>query len=158
MPDLKRSRYGLITVPHTGTRTLKAALDCFHIHAHSMPSSVHRVCDNKIVVSPLRDPKDVWESWKIRFGTVRQADAIGAFDEAWRALAQWDKVYDITYVPLDIPELRDKQLESIGADTSYDWSDRKGHLETLPEDPQPVEDRPLDWIYELPMVKQYYNA
>jgi hypothetical protein len=83
------------------------------------------------------------------------------FDESWEKLAQLDAHYDIIYVPLDRPEKYAqfaKVEKAIGATFDPRWEYHDGHIEDehLLSNPVTVE-KDIAWIYDLPMVRQYYG-
>lgn len=86
------------------------------------------------------------------------------WDKHWKALVSLDREFEITYIPLDIPEQRDQQLEYLGVRTNYDWGNKVGHI---PPNSPKLQDRwprsdtsdelpNIDWLYELEFIKKYY--
>ena len=154
----------VLSVPHTGTRTLREILGCFSKHTFVNNERLAMDLVGAVVVTPLRDPREVWKSWLVRQGTIHQVD-LHQFEKTWRRLEELDKLYSIIYVPLDRPE-RDMQFakveRAVGEEFSPNWEHREGHIETYAygyEDRPRVYDdgRDLNWIYQLPMIKRYYN-
>jgi len=125
------------------------------MHTYVGVDRLHQDLKDKVIVSPLRDPKRVWESWEKRVGTVWETPP-EHFERAWAKLVMLDNLYDITYIPID-REARDAQWafleQRLNEKVPIDWSCREGHLEGstgLPRD--------LWWVYELPMVKRFYKG
>jgi len=117
-----------------------------------------------VIASPLREPAAVWQSWVRRMGTGHEVP-LNLFDKSWERLAHLDEQYDIIYVPLDHP-YRDAQIQEVeralGEAIEPEWGIKEGHI---PEQDMRAcvgyedrtVDRDLNWIYELPMVKRFYD-
>ncbi len=156
-------RLVVLAVPHTGTRTLREILGCFSKHTWVSNERLAQNLVGSIVVTPLRDPREVWKSWLRRQGTIHESD-LHRFNKTWRRLAELDDLYSIIYVPLDRPE-RDMQFAKIeraaGRTFNPNWSKKVGRVEDKEleyERPRVSDDgRDLSWIYDLPMVKQFYT-
>ncbi len=148
----------ILSVPHTGSRTLHSVLNCPYVHTHSkgrdpgaQEELVRRVIEGKQIVTPLRDPEDVWRSWTNRHNPDTPNPA-KHFKRAWELLETYAQEYDLHFITIDRPE-RDAQLgELLGYKPELDWP-AVGHFES---DKPPVE-ADLSWIYELPMIKQFYR-
>lgn len=159
----------MLSVPHTGTRTLRRVLSCFSKHTFVDDERLALDLTDTVIASPLRDPAEVWKSWVRRVGTgfaVKEE----YFDLSWERLAHLDELYDIIYVPLDHPE-RDSQFhkveQALGESLTPDWGQREGHISeevmsvALPPPVFGYEGeaikRDLSWVYELPIIKRFYE-
>ena len=150
----------IISVPHTGTVFLREVLYCNYFHCDDLtPEKLAETVEGKIVVSPLRDPVDVWRSWVKREGTGLQLPR-ERFTENWKRLAQMDRDYDVHYVCVDRPE-RDEQLRVVEKKLSdprriskrlhTDWKPLNSVSGEVSEKPE------IDWVYELDPVRKYYG-
>jgi len=148
----------VLSVPHSGTRSLRLALDCLSFHTYVSVDRLEQDLKDAVVVSPLRDPYRIWDSWVKRLGTPDEVPQ-KHFERSWAKLAMLDHIYDIVYIPLD-KSARETQwafLESqLGEKIEIDWGHREGHL----EEPGPTKELPrnLWWVYQLPMIKRFYGA
>ena len=74
-------------------------------------------------------------------------------------MAEAAKLYDITFVPMDLP-VRDDIMAELGV-FDVDWGERQGHI-TQPEIEACVGykgnrvEKDLRWVYNLPMVRKFY--
>lgn len=109
------------------------------IHVHASDEEILNRLDGQ-VVSPLRDPWSVYVSYYSRKGTGHGTKV--TMEHAWERLAYWNDRLDIFYIPVDKP------LDFFGVTLP-----REGHF---PSKEPPYKD--LTWIYELPMVKPFYEA
>lgn len=116
----------IISVPHCGHR---AAIHHFNQPAHHVDAFDRIIC-------PLRNPRDVWQSWVNREGT-REHISLEYFDGYWRRLAELDQKFNIEYI----------QMETSGIE-------RQGQFEGPP---RPPIDKDLSWIYDLQFVKRFYD-
>jgi len=151
----------VLSIPHSGTRSLCEMLDCEHVHTFVPWSRIDAEIEDDVVITPLRDPKKLWQSWLNRFNTVHKID-LDRFEGAWRNLELADKVYDIWYVPVDHPA-RDERLQAIAdrleIEVNPTW-ERVGHMGGDPEWVERNKDKlPVinwDYIYNLPFIKRLY--
>ena len=121
------------SIPRTGTGFATKLLQgagcsvCIRHYGHSDPKHHQRLTADErkkaLVVSPLRDPVKVWESWK----QLRMRESCGFdFDQAWEELDQaQDSVSNLYMLPLDTDD-RDARLarlaERIGKPLTTDWA------------------------------------
>jgi len=151
----------VVSVPHTGTHTITAALHCNYIHFHDVALpwsyvSLDKFVEGKVFVCPLRDPADVWASWvareESRFALRREL-----FDWNWVLLREISARYDIHYIPVDRPDMRDECLLSlsgrVGRDLHTSWG-RLNHHESNKSPPT----RDLSWIYDIDIVRSLYGV
>jgi len=176
----------IISVMHTGTRFLTEVLNCKHDHvgrlsqddgyiiSHAYDPALNDRQDNgvcPVLVSPLRDPKKTWLSWAVRetktnLASHKEATVQDCFIDSWERLA---KLEDIIYVPIDRPE-GESQLRLLERKINYglplywpvrslnaDWTKKVGHI-PYPSD-LPFDDwyDEFDFIYDLPMIREYYK-
>ena len=145
----------ILSVPHTGSRTLQSILDCGYVHTYSKgrnaPAQAELVrssVEGKQIVTPLRDPETAWRSWTNRHNPDSPNPA-KHFRRAWELLEMYAQEYELHFIPVDRPE-RDAQLTKLG-EFETDWP-KVGHMES---DKEPVE-ADLDWIYQMPFIRRYY--
>ena len=154
----------ILSVPHTGTRFLIALTGYDHTHSYEYksPQQIRDLNGDEILISPLRDPRKVYGTWAARYrdghSWVMDPDHPKSMESAWKGLAALDKELDIIYIPVDSPG-RSLQLrllsDKMGVPLRTNWAPvaqfRPGR-----ERPEPPA-RDLSWIYELPMVRQWYH-
>jgi len=147
----------VVSVPHTGTRTLRGLLGAPGWHVFG--EDFEKMVEGKRLIAPLRDPTEVWASFCRRRGTGH-AVALSRYDESWMALAGWDAVYDITYVPVDIPGVRDDIMAELGVE-NIDWDRKAGHLSE--EDLLACKgyegdwiEKDIGWVYDLSFIRKFY--
>ena len=153
----------ILSVPHTGTRTIAkiTGYPYLHTYDYTTPQDIRNRNGDGVICVPLRNPADVWATWAQRYEArpfVLDPDHPKSMETAWRALSAIDRIFDIVYVPVDRPD-RDKQLAIL--------SERMGqvlHADWTPQGARPAErkqatvpERDLDFIYELPFVRRFYN-
>ena len=107
----KRDHAGLhhlivLSIPHTGNRSLQAELNCerhMHTFVRSFPDwPMYRAfLKHADIATPLRDPRETWQSWVKRWVTKQGEVSLDLFEEQWYYLAQFDDEYDITYYPVE---------------------------------------------------------
>jgi hypothetical protein len=152
----------VVSIPHSGTRGLKDLLGCHHVHLWCIWPRLDAELMDNVVIMPLRDPQQIWISWLNRAGTKERID-LNRFEKQWRKLVQLDRIFDITYVPVDHPA-RDEIIQDVAhrlqIEVNPTW-EKVGHMGG---DPQWVIDHPdeipeIDWdfIYNLPMVSKFYE-
>lgn len=154
----------ILSVPHTGTRSLEKITGYTHLHsyAYMTPQDILNRNQNEVMVVPLREPWAVWTTWFQRYGGrkyIMDPDHPKSMESAWRALAALDRYFDLHYIPVDIPGVRDEQLEllseKMGRKLVSDWipvGARPEKKKTL----QPGE-RNLDFVYNMPFVRRFYG-
>jgi hypothetical protein len=113
--------------------------------------------DSQVIV-PMRHPRRIAKSWKSRERIpARTPYCAENLYSQLEQLQDLDK-YNPMYVHIDMPEIRDKQVQELGAllglDLHYDWvPDRESgsvagnwdiEIEQCPEVPQKY----IDWYYE----------
>lgn len=153
----------IITVPHTGTRFGESLTGFSYMHSYQYVSP-EDVADRSggILLSTLRDPAKVWGTWHARYSGghsyILDPDHPKSMESAWRGLAALDRIFDIFYLPVDIPGVRDERLaelsELIGKPLETDWAPEGEYRPGKKREDPPEKD--LQWIYDLPMVRRYY--
>ncbi len=165
----------IVSVRHTGTRFLHDQVGGIHYHVGENKihgdGEVSKDQQFSLVLSPLRNPKDVWDSWCCRYGLycgthpsgpiVGNGDIISTkkwFKDSWINLSELHK--DIIFIPVDIEEGKEqiKIAEGrIGRGLGVDWNKRYGHQ------PRPVTKYKREWtadmdfIYKLPFIDRFYK-
>lgn len=140
----------ILSVPHTGTRSIKALTGHTGIHVHA-PDKEILASLTEHVIAPLRDPWSVYVSFYSRRGTGHGTKV--SMEHAWERMAYWHERLDIFYVPVDVePELQRKRLSEYLGRELGEWP-HEGHF---PSKEPPYKD--LSWIYDLPMVREFYEA
>jgi len=156
----------VLSIPHTGTRTLMEAFGWphFHVYGRIHPEFVGFARDT-VLACPLREPRAVWQSWVKRWETDTGAVDLGLFIHQWEFLEEFDKEYDIFYIPLDCPgcglsgksqEMLDILSKRLDEELKVDFSKLVGHYGDDVKTDHPEPD--WDYIYNLPFVKRFYVA
>lgn len=165
----------VLSVQHSGTTFLTDLLQCDRTHSDVCTAGVHgpQYLNNisispqlgeKVLVCPLRDPMSIWISW------LKRSDKPHAFFmRQWIGLCRADMMFDIHYVPIDIPA-RDQQIAELEVlldreikpdwDTNVPGMNRHG----LPNDrfPNlhgpglPPTEKDFEFVCNLPMIKRFY--
>jgi hypothetical protein len=152
----------IVSVPHTGTRTLAEITGYGYMHSYEYktPQQVCNENGDEVLVAPLRDPVSVYGTWVARYSErsyMMDPDHPKSMESAWRGLAALGRQFDILYIPVDHPS-RVEQLailsERMGIPLETDWPKVGASGLERPDLPP----RDLSWIYELPMVKTYYGG
>lgn len=149
-----RNQDVLITsVPHTGTVFLRDVLYCNYFHCDDLtPAQFDNHFQDKVIVSPLRDPRAVYCSWIKRENTLLGINR-NRFIKNWKRLREIDEKYDVHYIPVDRPE-RVSQLQALedklDRELKTDWEPKN----SVPGDVSEIEN--IKWIYDLRPVKEYY--
>lgn len=151
----------ILSVPHTGTRTLVDITGYTFMHSYEYMTPTQITNGEGVLCAPLRDPVEVWKTWYQRYsgrGYLMDPDHPKSMESAWRGMSALDRFFDIIYVPVDVPE-RDEQLqilaEAMGRELRTDWKPvgaRADHKKT-----RPVPEKDLRWVYELPFVSRFYG-
>jgi len=154
----------ILSVPHTGTRFLAQLTGYDHMHSYEYKTPQQVMSDNggEVLISPLRDPRKVYGTWSARYkdgnSWVMDPSHPKSMESAWKGLAALDKELDIIYIPVDSPG-RSLQLrllsDKMGVPLRTNW-DPVAQFRPGRERPEPPA-RDLSWIYELPMVRQWYH-
>jgi len=155
----------VISVRHTGTNFLCSLLRCQYTHTDQHPEQLPGI-EDMLLVSPLRDPHKVWESWAKRRDNKnveeQYANAISLFMLNWQRLAEFDKKFSVIYVPIDRPE-RDAQMEKLTFKGAPNWDKKVGNA-IIPDEECTQRLALYPWhpafnsLYDLPMVKKYYGS
>ena len=131
----------IYSVPHTGTHFLKKLTGLHALHYNS------DIGENEIIISPIRDPFDTWQSWQRRGSEQDFFTPWFNFSQAWEQL-------DVTVLPIDTPD-RDKHLKALSIKLSTEL-----YTDWMPENSKAGPDVELtvdlSSIYALPVVREYY--
>ena len=150
----------VLSMQHSGTRTLCNLLNCGHFHTFAIEHpEVEDFPENIFIACPLRNPREMWASWAKRWEIGITAVDLGLFKAEFEYLSIFDDMYDIHYIPIDLPPRDDILAEwsdLLDESLVIDWGDRKGHIEGSTETDHPEPD--WDYIYNLPFVKRFYVA
>lgn len=141
----------ILSVPHNGTRSLRALTGHRAIHVHAPDAAIDElIARQPEILCPLRDPWSVYVSFYSRMGTGHGTNV--TMEYCYRRLVELDERLDIIYFPLDIDPAY--QLARLGAVLWRDFHawPAEGHY---PRKEPPYKD--LSWIYELPMVREFYE-
>lgn len=144
-------KYIVVSVPHNGTRMLKSILNCRGYHPF-MPN-LDDLVKGKQIVTPLRHPREVVRSHQRRRGTGHQVRWSNIL-KSWELIQELWYRYPIHFVCMDLP-IRDLQLAQIGYES--DWKVLAGHLPDSEAAEGPFEDVDIDWVYQLPYIKRFYE-
>lgn len=153
----------ILSVPHTGTRSLIAitGYDYLHSYEYMTPQDVINRNGDGVLCAPLRDPREVWKTWYQRYSGrtyLMDPDHPKSMESAWRGMAALDRRFDIVFVPVDAPE-RDDMLailaKKMGQHLETDWLPVAARPEHKKQKEVPEKD--LSWIYELPFVSRFYG-
>ena len=149
----------VLSIPHAGTRTLTESFDWphFHVYGRLHPDFVG-FGEDVILACPLREPRAVWQSWVKRWETDTGAVDLGLFIHQWEFLEEFDKEYDLFYIPLDCPEsqeMLDILSKHCNEDLRVDFSKMVGHYGNDMKTDHPEPD--WEYIYGLPFVKRFYE-
>lgn len=127
----------IVSVPHSGTRTLMKAVGCSYAHVfiRENPNWIAGFTEDQYLICPLRDPKKVWKSWVKRWNTGEGAVDLALFELQYRHLEILDKHYELHYVPL------------MGA------GEGSMNASTTTNHPEPD----WDYIYKLPMIAKFFD-
>ncbi len=139
----------VLSVRHTGSHFLNDALGLsgYFIHSGIKREIVDKwLGGHDVIVSPLRDPKDVWASF------CKRDHPEELFWKDWNALIDLNKQYKIHYVPIDHPE-RDACFSAI-SDEVVDWDKRLGAIKNVTGEFRKID---LSPIYKIPFVSQFYG-
>lgn len=142
----------IMSVMHTGTTFLKNVFRPDGLrHVHEQQCLTEADAAGTIAV-PMRHPEKVWKSWKWR----QRPEPL--FWLSWHLLDWYDRKYGrkIVYVPVDLPDIRDRQLKTLaeraGREMSTDWEPRNvwKHERTEVEIPD------LSSIHQYDVVRRFY--
>lgn len=123
----------ILSVPHTGTHTLKKVLNTGHYHTHRQDFFFLLDCLKEVKIAiPIRDPKSVAESWAKR-GNVAADQTIW-----WQA---WQNLFHVFERDCTVFKIEgcDVRLNASPSEIRYD----------LPE---------YDWIYENEVIREIYGS
>mgnify|MGYP000076110558 FL=1 len=156
----------LVSVPHTGTRFLQGLTNApfMHSYEYTTPQNIVDRGGSDILCAPLRDPWEVWKTWYQRYPNlfyILDPDHPKSMETAWRSLAALDREFgSVIYIPVDVPDRRDEQLQSLseamGRDLSTDWEPVAAR--TQEKKLREVPEKDLSWIYQLPFVEEFYGG
>lgn len=137
----------IISVPHTGTRFLKERLGIHeHCHTNANWRHIERQVHGKQIVTPLRNPSDVWRSWCRRRHRDDLTKWVAQFFVSWGVLHTLDQMYDIDYICID--KCEDPRID--------DWSKVGDKDESVADwRPHGIDLRPL---FKLPLVQEHYSS
>jgi hypothetical protein len=156
MSVMKYNKINIFSVPHTGTCFMRQFFDKNHIEHESEHYGL-LVGKRKalvggpgiLTVSPIREPYMQWISFH-----SRQTDFVD-YRTSWLLFNERFLMdQDLFILPVDTPD-RHKYLnkleERIGKKLTTDWKPVGGGARKELELPD------LTWLYELPVVKKYYE-
>lgn len=135
----------IVSVPHTGTRFLQERL--------GVKDYVHTICPwdallervkDRQVISPLRNPSDVWKSWARRKNPKTEPFPYALFIGAWHVLHTLDMMMDVDFICVD--KCSDPRIK--------DW-EPVGNRDYGPYDLKPIDLRSIFW---LPFVNKHYGS
>ena len=144
----------VVSIPHSGTRSMMQALGCGYHHMFIRENQYWQGFKEKILVCPLRDPKEVWKSWVKRDNAKRGAVSLDLFEKQYQHLKNMDAEYDLFYIPVDRTnfDLLEELSERVGFHVSLSKiGSMDAPTETDHEEPD------WDYIYNLPMIKRFYD-
>jgi hypothetical protein len=153
----------ILTVPHAGTRFMRTLLSRHeagrtYVHTFWTDEAIEGQINGTPIISPLRDPYEVYCTWMARYGSTRP-ETDRPMELCWERLAELDERYDVFYLPLDVPS-RSQRLKDLEAlldqPLSTTWEKVASFRPGKPRETPPEKD--LQWIYDLPMVKQFYGS
>ena len=150
----------VVSVQHTGSCFMVKLLDCKLAHTSHPLWRLKAIARDHVIVTPLRDPRAVWESWLTRNNKTSKY-----FMQQWNTLKHFDSRCHIFYVPIDRPE-RDECIqelsEELDRELKPDWDTyiRCAHEHpSLPYDATIVlTDETWEYLYGLPLIKRFYNG
>lgn len=136
------------SVQHTGTNFIHKVLMDAGWNCRATHWTNANVKDTGLMISPIRNPKDVWVTWCSR---DRQED----FNHMW---SLFNQVYlenpNLFIVPVDTEDREDYLnllSQRLKCDLKTDWTpvESREHKNYM--------DRDLSNIYELPVVRKFYG-
>lgn len=137
----------VLSIPHTGTRTLTELFDCGFMHTFVRTYNDYPlykvILKRSFVISPLRDPRKVWESWVNRWEAQKGDAPLEYFSQQWGLLSMFADELPIFFFPVD--KLLPDKVGHVEGDHPY-------------YDPAIYPQPNWNYIYSLPMVEYYYDA
>ena len=151
-------RVSLLSVEHTGTHTLHSVLNVVAVwHSREMVHNdpvrlkeMHDDLSSYTVVSPVREPREVWKSWAKRINCTPEEDEDFyekrriLFVESWRAFQTLVNFYEPIIFPIEILTVKDGTFEG-------DLSVAEERVAKFPWHES------MDEIYYLPSVNHFYS-
>ena len=137
-------KYMVISIPHTGTRTLRKLYRCGFVHTFHLTDTDEKLLKfwgNQFqLISPLRHPFNVWASWVGRHEKKQGDVPLELFEPEWMNMDRLSRILNIEFIPVD--KLALEKVGSLGLDVG-----RAPNVE-------------VDWdkIFSLPFVKEHYDA
>lgn len=141
----------LVSIPSTGTVFLQNLIkpDGFK-HAHSHMARDKMLGANHIV-APLRHPVKVWRTF------AKKPENPVVFWEAFKNMNELAKEFRITFIPVDIPGVREERLRQfgdlVGQKYEANWS---APMNVTPESDRDVPEVDLSPLWNYGFVQQHY--
>lgn len=137
----------IVSVPHTGTRFLKARLGLQdHAHANTRWQMLWDRIEGRDVIVPLRDPSVVWRSWCRRHPGQHVLNWFGHFMAGWFNVNALDQMMEIDFICIDKqedPRITDWTPVGDEDGSAAEWKLHKADLRSL---------------YYLPFVTRHFGS
>lgn len=150
----------LVSVVHTGVTFLDELLVRARVprsfnHLHDKREDIlAAVASADVVISPLRHPRRVWESL-----VYHNSNTPADYWRGWETLAVIDRVYPVHYVPVDLPLIRQVELDIIArklhARLETDWTPRNAYAGE--RFPVVIPDRVND-VLKMDVIRRFYGG
>jgi len=139
---------------------MEALLGCKSVHTSKALWLLNNIAEDHVIVTPLRDPRNVWKSWERRNNKLSRH-----FMQQWNTLKNFDANCYIFYVPVDREEKHEciqELSKKLGRKLSPDWDIYIGCDHEPARLPYHAGVDPLDevgwkYLYNLPMIKRFYT-
>jgi hypothetical protein len=134
----------IVSIPHTGTNFIGQQLDISHrVHSHAPWDVLLREIGHKKIITPIRHPFNVWDSWCKRYAS-EPGFAYTTWGFAWKSMDILDHSFFVDFI--DLEAKTDPRID--------DWSDVIGSADREPWPIPPVLD--IKRLWEMSFVNRHY--
>lgn len=153
----------LTSVMHSGTRFFQEAIKPSHVNHLHQDTAIGKVIGRAgVVACAIRKPELVLRSWyKRRTGRINTfGDPSVAWEKSWHGLRDFSRQYADKwfFLPIDHCDRQiwlDRLADRLGREIAPDWDNVVGASGGSASIPRRIK---VDWIYEIPIVRELYGA